>query len=49
MNTTCGLLVNSSRGVIFASKGEDFAEAAQGEAFKIQVEMEDLLKAKNII
>ena len=49
MNPTCGIIVNSSRGVIFASKGEDFAEAAQNEASKIQIEMEVLLKAKNII
>tara|TARA_B100000963_G_C22593305_1_gene656568 strand:+ start:765 stop:1586 length:822 start_codon:yes stop_codon:yes gene_type:complete len=49
MNATCGLLVNSSRGIIFASKDEDFAEAAQNEARKIQVDMEVLLKAKHII
>lgn len=32
MNAGCGLLVNSSRGIIFASAGEDFAEAAAKEA-----------------
>lgn len=32
LNKDCGLLVNSSRGIIFASKGEDFAEAAGHEA-----------------
>lgn len=32
MNPECGLLVNSSRGIIFASAGEDFAEAAAKEA-----------------
>ncbi len=35
----CGLLVNSSRGIIFASKGEDFAEAAANAAKKLQEEM----------
>lgn len=35
----CGLLVNSSRGIIFASKGEDFAEAAATAAKKLQEEM----------
>ncbi len=49
MNDSCGLLVNSSRGIIFASQGEDFAEAAKAESMKIQSEMEALLKAKNIL
>lgn len=49
MNDSCGLLVNSSRGIIFASQGEDFAEAAKTESMKIQSEMEALLKAKNIL
>lgn len=31
----CGLLVNSSRGIIYASSGEDFAEAAGREASKL--------------
>ena len=39
-NDECGLLVNSSRGIIYASRGEDFAIAANGEALKIQSEME---------
>jgi orotidine-5'-phosphate decarboxylase len=39
-NDECGLLVNSSRGIIYASWGEDFAIAANGEALKIQSEME---------
>ncbi|RZJ58178.1 MAG: orotidine 5'-phosphate decarboxylase, partial [Flavobacterium sp.] len=42
----CGLLVNSSRGIIYASKGEDFAEAARAEALKLQQQMEaELVKA----
>ena len=39
-NDEGGLLVNSSRGIIYASRGEDFAMAANGEALKIQSEME---------
>jgi orotidine-5'-phosphate decarboxylase len=43
MNDHCGLLVNSSRGIIYASNGEDFAEKAREEALKIQQEMAILL------
>ena len=43
MNKECGLLVNSSRGIIYASSGDDFAKAAGIEASKIQVEMEGYL------
>lgn len=32
MNKDCGLLVNSTRGIIYASKGKDFAEKAREEA-----------------
>ena len=35
----CGLLVNSSRGIIYASNGTDFAEAAAREARKLQQQM----------
>ncbi|MBQ7472617.1 MAG: orotidine-5'-phosphate decarboxylase [Prevotella sp.] len=43
MNKDCGLLVNSSRGIIYASAGEDFAEAAGKAAHGLQKEMETLL------
>lgn len=39
----CGLLVNSSRGIIYASKGEDFAEAAGKAAEQLQKQMAELL------
>ncbi|MDQ1150437.1 orotidine-5'-phosphate decarboxylase [Sphingobacterium zeae] len=46
MNKDCGLLVNSTRGIIYASKGTDFAERARQEALILQKEMEvELLKA----
>ncbi|MEW2921399.1 orotidine-5'-phosphate decarboxylase [Muricauda sp. ANG21] len=40
MTKNVGLLVNSSRGILYASTGDDFAEAATKEAQKIQAEME---------
>lgn len=39
LNNDCGLLVNSSRGIIYASNGTDFAEAAAREARKLQQQM----------
>ncbi len=44
MNARCGLLVNSSRGIIYAGKEEDFATAAGREARKLAEQMKDLLK-----
>ncbi len=49
MNDHCGLLVNSSRGIIYADKSEAFAGAARNEAQKIQQEMETLLAPKGLI
>jgi orotidine-5'-phosphate decarboxylase len=43
MSDTIGLLINSSRGIIYASNGIDFAEKAREEALKMQVEMEHIL------
>ena len=39
MTKDCGLLVNSSRGIIYASQGEDFAEVAAQKAHELQQEM----------
>ena len=39
MNSRCGLLVNSSRGIIYASSDTDFAEAAGHQAKALQQEM----------
>ena len=47
MTKDCGLLVNSSRGIIYASQGEDFAEAAASAAQKLQQEMAEELKSLN--
>lgn len=40
MNKDCGLIVNSSRAIIYASNREDFADVARLEAKKVQQEME---------
>ncbi|WP_069659849.1 orotidine-5'-phosphate decarboxylase [Arcticibacter eurypsychrophilus] len=45
MNKDCGLLINSSRAVIYASSGHDFAQAAREEARKVQNEMAIILEA----
>lgn len=46
LNKDCGLLVNSTRGIIYASSGKDFAERAREEAIKLQQAMEhELIKA----
>lgn len=49
MNDQCGLLVNSSRGIIYAGHDEKFAEAARNAASDLQKQMEACLKQKGII
>jgi len=49
MNKDCGLLVNSSRGIIYASDGEDFDNAAAEAAKKLQQEMAQELRKAGII
>lgn len=39
MNDLLGLLVNSSRGILYAGQGEDFAEKAREKALALQVQM----------
>ena len=45
----CGLLVNSSRQIIYASSEKNYVDAARNEAKKVQVEMEILLKEAGLI
>ena len=45
MNKQCGLLVNASRSIIYASDGLDFANAAGKEALSMQRQMKELLAA----
>ena len=49
MNDHCGLIVNSSRQIIYADNSENFAEAARQQALNVQQEMEQILKERNII
>lgn len=46
MNANVGLLINSSRGIIYASKEDDFAEKARAEALKMQQEMAGIMESK---
>ena len=49
MTDDCGLLVNSSRGIIYASKGEDFAEKAGEAARELRDQMAAQLKSRGIV
>lgn len=49
MNDNCGLLVNSSRSIIYADNTPSFAEAARKEAALLQKEMESYLLERAII
>jgi len=49
MNTHCGLLVNSSRGIIYASSSEDFAKGARKKALQLQSNMSEMLKNASLI
>ncbi len=49
MNDHVGLLVNSSRSIIFASDGEDFGEAARGVALGYQEEMAGILGEMKVV
>ena len=49
MTKDCGLIVNASRSIIYASNGTDFAEAARAEAMNIQQQMEMELGKAGVI
>jgi len=49
MNDHCGILVNASRSILYASTGKDFAEKAREEAQGLQHEMEQLLLRSNLV
>ena len=44
MTKDCGLIVNSSRGIIYAGKGQDFADAARQAAKEVQQQMAEQLR-----
>jgi len=49
LNDHCGLLVNASRSILFASGDTDFAEKAAGEAQCMQIEMARILHESHLI
>ena len=49
INKDCGLLVNSSRAIIYASNTNDFANQARAAALLVQQEMEEILISNGII
>ena len=49
MTSDCGLLVNSSRGIIYASTGSDFAEVAGQKAKELQEQMDVQLQSAGVI
>lgn len=49
LNDHCGLLVNSSRAIIYADNTPAYAEAARKEARRVQQEMATVLKAKGLV
>ncbi|MBO4811627.1 MAG: orotidine-5'-phosphate decarboxylase [Prevotella sp.] len=48
MNDECGLLVNSSRGIIYASQDDHYAEIAGNKARELQQQMDEELKKRGI-
>lgn len=49
LNDKCGLLVNSSRNIIYASCEQDFAEAAGAAARNMQEQMQEILSAAGLV
>lgn len=49
LNSQCGLLVNSSRAIIYADNTENFANAARQSAQNVQQEMAEILKNAGLI
>ena len=48
LNKDIGLLVNSSRGIIYASSEKDYAEKAREKAQELQGDMESILKSRSL-
>jgi orotidine-5'-phosphate decarboxylase len=49
LNSRCGLIVNSSRAIIYADSTENFTKAARDKAFDIQQQMSEVLKERGIV
>ena len=46
-NKDCGLLINSSRGILYSSNSKDFAKKSRDEAKMLQSQMSDLMERYN--
>ena len=49
MNSHCGLLVNSSRGIIYASSSQDFAKVVRQKSLELQNKMSEILKNASLL
>ena len=49
MNSYCGLLVNSSRGIIYANSSQDFAKVARKKSLELQNKMSEMLKNASLL
>ncbi len=49
LNKQCGLIVNSSRGIIFASNGENFGQKANENALELQLQMKSILQQNRLL
>jgi len=49
LNDRVGLIVNSSRGIIYASEGKDYGAAAREKALALQTEMRELLTSRGFL
>lgn len=49
MNRHCGLIVNSSRGIIYAGNGADYAAAARAKALELQQKMAKALEERKLV
>lgn len=49
INNRVGLLINSSRSIIYASNGSDFAEQARAKSLELQLQMADVLQKYNLL
>lgn len=49
ISNSCGLIVNASRSILFASSGTDFATKAAKEALEMQLEMKSILSSNGLL
>jgi len=49
LNSMGGLIINSSRSILYAAKDKDFANASRGQAQKLQVQMQSILEGHSLL